>query len=251
MKTRDQLKILILQIREDEETMLEEFYEFVQYSQLHEEQFTKLNTYKTHQFPANIIDGYDALFVGGSSDASVLQPEEFMFVQHCKQLLRYCYQQSIPVLASCFGFQVAVEELGGKVEEDKSIMEMGIYPIQLTDAAKADPLFAGYPDNFWAVSGHKEHAVRIPDDALLYGYSELCPYHILRFKDKPFYAFQFHPEVDRKDLITRITRYQERYLDDTKAVQQIIDRSTQDTHWANLIIKDFIDRVVLNPTAMS
>lgn len=245
MKQRNQLKILLLQIREDEETMLEEFYEFVQFSELHEDQFTKLNTFKTINFPPSIIDDYDALFVGGSSDASVLNVEDYLFVPHCKNLIRYCFDKNIPVLASCFGFQIAMEELGGKVILDKENMEMGIYPINLHPEAKDDPLLYDYPDSFCAVSGHKERANKIPSDCILLASSELCPYHIVKFINKPIYCFQFHPEVDKKDLLTRITRYQMRYLDSSEKLQQIIDESTHETPYSNKIVKDFIDRVVM------
>jgi GMP synthase (glutamine-hydrolysing) len=245
MKLKHELKILLLQIREDEETMLEEFYEFVQFSGLREDQFTKLNTFKTTAFPPNIIDDYDALFVGGSSDASVLYAEDYIFVPHCKALLHYCYGNNIPVLASCFGFQVAVEALGGKVIEDKANMEMGMYPIHLHPEAKNDPLLHDYPDEFWAISGHKERAHKIPLDCVLLASSELCPYHIIKFIDKPFYCFQFHPEVDRKDLVTRLTRYQMRYLENDDVLQQIIDASIHETTHANKLVKDFVDRVIL------
>jgi GMP synthase (glutamine-hydrolysing) len=245
MTKRDKLKILLLQIREDEETMLEEFYEFVQFSQLKEDQIVKLNTYQTTVFEPQIINDYDALFIGGSSDASVLNEEEFTFVTHCKRLIRYCYDKNIPVLASCFGFQIAIEELGGKVVHDKDNMEMGIYQIQLTEDAKKDPLMHDYPEYFWAVSGHKERAATIPHNCIHLASSHLCPYHIITFKDKPIYGFQFHPEVDRKDLVTRITRYRERYLDDAQSLQKIIDSSVHETPFSNKLVSDFIDRVIL------
>ena len=244
-KQRHELKILLLQIREDEETMLEEFYEFVQFSGLHESQFTTLNTFKTLDFPADIVDDYDALFIGGSSDASVLKVEEFIFVPHCKNLVRYCFDHNIPVLASCFGFQIAIEELGGKVINDPEHMEMGIYAIELTDEAKQDPLLHDYPERFWAVSGHKERASRIPSDCVLLGSTKDCPYHIVKFANKPFYCFQFHPEVDRNDLVTRITRYQMRYLSENQSLQHILDASTQETPYSNKLVKDFVDRVIM------
>lgn len=245
IKRREELKILLLQIREDEETMLEEFYEFVQFSGLHEEQIDKLNTYKTCNFEPEVIHKYDALFVGGSSDASVLNPEEFKFVHNCKRLIRYCYEHNVPVFASCFGFQIAVEELGGKVILDKPNMEMGIIQVQLTDAAKEDPLLFDYPRYIWTVSGHKERATTIPQDAQLLGFSHQCPYHIVRFGNKPFYGFQFHPEVDRKDLISRISRYRDRYLENAQALQAIIDAAIHETPHANQLLELFIDRIVM------
>ncbi len=246
MKTRDNVKILLLQIRDDKETMLEELYEFVQFSKLHEEQFTVLNTFITPHFDIDAILGHDALFVGGSSDASVLAPDEFIFTRDCQRLIRHCYEYNIPVFASCYGFQLAVQELGGQVIIDKENMEMGTYQIALTDAAKDDPLLHDIPSPFWAVSGHKERALHIPEDAVLLAYSHACPYHAIKFIDKPFYGFQFHPEMDTKDLIARVSRYQERYLQDAEALEYIKQSAYPDISEANSLIAKFVDRIMLN-----
>ncbi|MBC7970025.1 MAG: type 1 glutamine amidotransferase, partial [Verrucomicrobia bacterium] len=112
---RSQLKLLLLQIRDDAVTCQEELDEFIRYSQLDAKQFAVLNTFETPTFEATCIEGYDALLVGGSSDASVTQPEQYPFVDDAECLLVYCWQKSIPVFASCFGFQAAVEALGGRV----------------------------------------------------------------------------------------------------------------------------------------
>ncbi len=245
-KTRNQLKILLLQIREDEITMLEEFYEFVQFSKLDESQIDKLNVFNHRSFEPSVINDYDALFIGGSSDATVQDLETYDFIHSCKALTRYCYKKNIPVLASCFGFHVAVEEFEGKVEVDKNNMEIGLYKIKLTTDASKDLLLHDCPDNFWAVSGHKERATILPTNAILLGSTPLCPYHIFTFPDKPFYAFQFHPEVDTKDLIVRISRYQDRYLEQEDSLQKIIDQAIHETNESNLLIEKFIDRIILS-----
>jgi len=244
-KQRSDLKILLLQIREDEPTMLEEFYEFVQFSGLQEDQFTTLNTYQTALFEPDVINGFDALFVGGSSDATVLDIEEYNFILSCKRLLRHCHQVNIPVLASCFGFQVAVEEFGGKVILDKENMELGQYQVYLNEAGRNDPLLFDLPNPFWTISGHKERASILPEKCEVLAYSPLCPYHVIKFTDKPFYGFQFHPEVDREDLIIRVTRYQDRYLESREELQQIIDDSVNETTHANALVSKFIDRIIL------
>ncbi len=244
-KQRSQLKILLLQIRDDEVTCLEELDEFVRFSRLESQQFQVLNTFATPDFQPTCIEGYDALFVGGSSDASVTQPDLYPFVENTKQLLLHCLQQSIPVFASCFGFQAVVEALGGRVIVDKPNMEMGTYPLHLTELAASDALFHDIPTGFWAVSGHKERAVSLPEGAVLLAYSDRCPYHALRMEGKPFYAFQFHPEVDTPDLIARITRYQNRYLDGADHLSEIVQGLQHDTAIANQLIEKFVDRILL------
>lgn len=245
-KTRDELKVLLLQIRNDQITMEEELYEFIQFSDLHEEQFTVLNTFITTDFDVSAIKGHDALFVGGSSDASVLKPEEFTFLADCKLLLRHCYHENIPVFASCFGFQLLVQEFGGEVIVDADNMEMGTYEISLTDEAKEDKLLKDLSNPFWAVSGHRDRALTIPDNAIPLAYTTHCPYHAIKIKNKPIYGFQFHPEIDAKDLETRLTRYQQKYLEDGEQLQQIIESIHDDTSDANQLVKQFIDRVVMD-----
>jgi len=244
-KKKEDLKILLLQIREDEETTLEEYFEFVQLSGLSDQNFTPLNTFITHNFEPSVIDGYDALFVGGSSDVSVTMPDEYPFIECSKKLIRGCYDQNIPVFASCFGFQVAVEEFGGKVITDKPNMEIGTFEIKLTEEAKNDPLYSDTPETFWAICGHKERAESIPEEAMLLASSELCPYHSFKMNDKIFYAFQFHPEVDRKDLVIRITRYQERYFDGADQLEKLKNASVHETPHANALVKKFVDQFLL------
>jgi GMP synthase (glutamine-hydrolysing) len=217
----------------------------MRYSQLDAEQFAVLNTFKTPAFEVTCIKGYDALLVGGSSDASVTQPERYPFVKDAKRLLLYCLEKSIPVFASCFGFQAAVEALGGRVMVDAATMEMGTYLLHLTEAAATDVLFHDVPERFWAVSGHKERALSLPEGAVLLAYSERCPYHAFRMAGKPFYGFQFHPEVDAADLTTRITRYQNRYLESAEALAQIL-QGLQETPIANQLIGKFVDRILLS-----
>ncbi len=243
-QSADQLRILLLQIREDTVTRVEELAEFVRYSGLAAHQFTVLDVFKTPEFDPQCVDGYDALFVGGSSDATVTQPDRYPFVEPTKQVLLYCLQQAIPVFASCFGFQAAIAALGGQVIVDKPNMEMGTFPMRLTEAAKTDLLFHDVPDGFWAVCGHKERAVAMPEGAILLAFSELCPFHAFKMVDKPFYGFQFHPEVDPQDLATRITRYQTRYLDGDGHLATVL-QNLQDTAIANQLIRKFVERVLL------
>lgn len=236
-------KILFLQIREDAETVREEFDEFVRFGGLNPSQITTINVFETHLFDAEIAENFDAVFVGGSSDATVLEPEKYPFVDSCGRLLKFAHAHRIPTFASCFGFQVVCATMGGKIMLDKPSMEMGTYDIFLTAEAKNDTLYRDTPNPFVAVSGHKERAAAIPPHTTLLAYSKLCPYHSFKFNDAPFYAFQFHPEVDAADLVARITRYKERYLDSDGELEKIAD-SVRPTPEANKLIAKFVERVI-------
>ncbi|KAM3115697.1 type 1 glutamine amidotransferase [Phormidesmis sp. 146-33] len=243
-KHRSDLKILLLQIRHDSLTRQEEFGAFVHYSRLEAHQFSVLDVYKTPEFEVTQLNGFDALFVGGSSDASVTQPDVYRFVPAIERLLVHCVDQHIPVFASCFGFQAVVEALGGKVIVDKDKMEVGTYPLWLTPAATHDLLFCDVPDGFWAVSGHKERAIALPQNAVLLASSDQCPYHAFKIPDRPFYAFQFHPEMNAQELAIRIRRYQNRYFDHPEVLERMLSE-LQETPIANQLIEKFVDRILL------
>ncbi|AFY61631.1 type 1 glutamine amidotransferase [Synechococcus sp. PCC 6312] len=241
---RNSLRILLLQARNDPPTQQEELAEFSRYSGLRPDQFTVLNGFDQAEFPPTVIHSHHALFIGGSSDASVLKPDLYPFVPPSQALILYCLEQRIPVFASCFGFQLAVEALGGRVILDREHMEMGTYPIYLTPNAEADPLCQTLPAEFLAISGHQERAVSLPPEAIHLAYSQLCPYHGFTLPEQPFYAFQFHPEVNRADLIARISRYCERYFEHPDSLQDLAN-SAQETPIANQLIATFVDRILL------
>jgi GMP synthase (glutamine-hydrolysing) len=241
---RSRLQILYLQIRQDSATRVEELQEFAVYSGLNASQFTILNVFDTPEFLPNCVDNYDALFVGGSSDASVLDPHRYPFVQSAKALMAYCEAMSVPVFASCFGFQLAVEALGGQVIADPEQMEMGVYPMQLSAIAQTDLLLHDVPNCFMAISGHKERALTLPPQAICLASTELCPYHAFRIVDKPFYGFQFHPELNPKDLAIRIQRYKAQYLENDAHLEQVL-AALCETPESNRLISKFVDRILL------
>ena len=243
---RAQLQILYLQIRRDSLTRSEEFQEFVLYSGLAASQFTVLNVFDLPVFAPDQAAQYDAVFVGGSSDASVLDPQRYPFVESALALMAYCEAQSIPVFASCFGFQLAVEALGGKVIADPAQMEMGVYPLQLTEIAQADLLFHDMPDGFLVISGHKERALTLPPQTACLASTVQCPYHAFKVNNKPFYGFQFHPELNPQDLASRIQRYKDQYLEDNDHLNRIL-ASLCETPESNQLIYKFVDRILLAP----
>lgn len=245
MKTREELKVLYIQIRPDPGTREEEFDEFIRFSGLSREQFTYLNVFDQPEFSGDIVEGHDAVFVGGSSDASVLHPEKYPFVACIKDALRYALEHNVPTFASCFGFEVAVEAFGAKVILDKENMEMGMYPLTLTEEAKTDKLFHDMPGTFYATSGHQERAETLPEGAVLLASSELCPYHAFRMDGTNFYAFQFHPEIDYDDLVARLRRYRDKdYFDDHDHVERLIE-GCRPVPESNELLGKFVDRIIL------
>lgn len=237
------LRILLMQIRDQARVRVEEFESFVSFSGLEASQITVLNVFDTPDFGPRVLEGYDALFVGGASEASVLEPDNYPFVQPAIELLRYCIATGLPVFASCFGFQLAALALGGTIVRDDSDYEMGTVAISLTKAAIDDPLFHDMPDGFRAVSVHKERSPATPPGCELLAATPACP-HAFRVQGKPFWAFQFHPEVDRKTLVERLTIYKSSYTDGDDHLQQVLDAAVE-TPESNHLVSKFVERILL------
>ena len=232
------LKCLLLQIREDQQVRQEELDSFLLYSGLPKGSLDVLNVFDTPHFSAQVVLPYTAIFVGGASEASVLEPERYPFVQDAQALLRYCVDIGKPVFASCFGFQLAVLALGGDIVRDTGSFEMGTLLISLTAAARDDALMGFLSEGFLAVSVHREKATRLPTECTLLAYTALCC-HAFRVAEKPFWAFQFHPEVDRKTLVQRLTVYKAHYTQGDAQLDDII-RSAQETPEANVLLRRFV-----------
>jgi len=240
---KNELKILLLQIRNDPIVCQEELECFASYSSLNTDQIDILNVFSCPDFDNSLIDSYHALFVGGSSDVSVLEPEKYPFVIPCQELLRYCQSIKKPVFASCFGFQLAIMAFNGEIIRDKNDYEMGTIPIRLTPSATNDPVFTGIPDNFLAVAVHQERATDVPPEFDLLAYTEnSC--HAFKHKESPFWAFQFHPEVDVDILIQRLGVYRHKYTNGNGHYDSLV-LDFKATPYANRLLKQFVYNVLL------
>jgi len=234
---------LLLQIRDEPRVRQEEYASFISYSGLARSQIDILNVFDTPNFLPKVIAGYDALFVGGASEASVLESEKYSFVRNGEELLLYCMDKEIPVFASCFGFQLAVTALGGMLMRDEKDFEMGVVPIKLTKAAKKDPLYHDTPNPFLAIAVHRERTLKSPDGCETLAYTDSC-IHSFRITGKPFWAFQFHPEVDKATLIERLTIYKDKYTENDEHLKEVLS-NVKDTPESNHIIGKFVDRVLM------
>ena len=236
------MKLLLLQIRRDAQVRREEYESFLRYCQFDPGQLDILNVFDRPVFGPEAIDGYDALLVGGASEASVLEADKYPAVPHCIELLRHCIDSGFPVFASCFGFQLAVLALGGAIIRDESGFEMGSIPIRLRPAARDDLLFQDVPDGFHAIAVHRERSIDCPPGATELAYTAPCC-HAFKVNGKPFWACQFHPEVDRATLVARLTIYRDAYTDGDDHLEEVLS-GARETPDANDLMRKFVDRVL-------
>lgn len=166
-----------------------------------------------------LLDQTSLFFFGGSGAYSVL--DKHGWVRSMLDFLVRVVDAKVPAWASCYGFQGLSLALGGEVNRDDARQELGAFPIHLTDAGRADPLFGGLPDPFFAQLGHHDHVDRLPSGVTLLCTGEKIWNQAFKVDGAPFWASQFHPELRKATTMERWNYYRAHYSDPESAA--IID----------------------------
>jgi len=157
--------------------------------------------------PDTLLDGYDGVIFGGSSDfdfhggrpdGDPVRLMSMMILSRAKNIVSYAMAHDIPTLGVCFGHQIIGNMHDGMVSNDREQSKFGSYDVQRTEEGKRDPLFANLPDAFVAQYAHKDSITNLPAGAILLAQSRGCRYSALRYGQK-VYTVQFHPELSTFD----------------------------------------------------
>jgi len=243
VSVRDSLGFLLLQARRPNDCVRDEERDaFAAQLGVAPNQITQVDILQDALDLAQLQDSH-AVLVGGAGEFGVVDP--IAPVSNMIKFLVGATEQGHPVFASCFGFQALVCGFGGEVQEDEPNAEVGTYPLEATAAAAEDGVFSILPKHFLAQLGHKDRAVHMPKDAVVFAQSEQCPYQAMRMGDTSTYATQFHPELTWKDNRLRFQRYMAQYgrLFGEEEAQRKLD-SHQPSPEANSLLRRFVDVVL-------
>ena len=159
----------------------------------------------------NLLKKVDVVLVGGSGDYSVVTGGDWL--EPALDFFRELHRTGKPTFASCWGFQAFAKALGGDVVTDLKRAEVGTLELKLSDYSKSDPLFGPVfgplGKSFFAQMGHQDIVDTLPDGAELLCSSDKVTNHAFTFPGKPIYCTQFHPELEKDDLIKRLVAYPE------------------------------------------
>ena len=153
---------------------------------------------------------YSATLIGGAGEFDVSK-RNLPYFDLTLQRLREMVDLGHPMFASCFGFQMLVQALGGNIIFDPESAEVGAFELHLTPEAQQDELFSVLPPVFMAQLGHKERAELLPPGVINLASSERVAYEAFRVPGKPIWATQFHPELTREENLQRFQRYLDIY----------------------------------------
>ena len=100
--------------------------------------------------------------------------------------------EGIPILGLCVAHQFLALYYGGEAGPAR-IPEYGRSEMTITKHAD---IFKGIPDRIVVWESHNDEITRLPDCFVNLAFSDSCAIQAIRHKEKPFYGFQFHPEVE-------------------------------------------------------
>ena len=112
------------------------------------------------------------------------------------------YALGKPLLGICYGFQVTVQLLGGRVAK----AERPEYGSATFLREAASPLFAGVPRRFRAWMSHGDEVQELPAGWSRVAHTASCRFAAARHERLPYHLIQFHPEVAHTPHGTQVLR---------------------------------------------
>ena len=108
-----------------------------------------------------------------------------------KRFIGEAVRAGTPYWGACLGVQLLAASLGGRVYAGDE-PEVGLLPVTLTDAGRADPVLDGIPPELTTLQWHGD-TFDLPAGAVLLAGSVAYPHQAFRFERA--YGVQFHLEV--------------------------------------------------------
>ena len=136
------------------------------------------------------VDGFAGIVVMGGP-MGAYEDGEHPWLAGEKRYLREAVGRDVPVWGVCLGAQLLAASLGARVYPGDR-PEVGLLPVELTEAAASDPVFGDAPRSIPTLQWHGD-TFDLPEGATLLASSSAYPNQAFRFGRS--YGLQFHVEV--------------------------------------------------------
>ena len=159
------------------------------------------------------LGGYDGVAITGSA---LNVYEGGAPIERQIDLARATLAAGVPFFGSCWGMQVAVAAAGGRVRPNPLGREFGFARrIELNEAGRRHPMFAGKPPVFEAITVHRDDIAELPVGALPLAGNDMGLQALeLRHGRGVFWGVQYHPEYSFAEIAACAVRYGPRLLEE-------------------------------------
>ena len=216
---------LLLATRDDDEAADDEYQGFLDSGSLEPGDLVRVRL-EAAPMPHIDLDDYSGIIVGGSPYNASDLVETKTAVQtrverELGELLDEVVERDYPFFGACYGIGLLTSHLGGVVD-DSFPETAGPTRVSLTSDGETDQLFGRLEHEFDAFVGHKEACALLPEGAVLLASGSACPVQAFRIGAN-VYATQFHPELSRASILTRIRIYSDNGYFEPGSYGEVVD----------------------------
>lgn len=166
------------------------------------------------------LDNYVG-FISLGAHNGILDEPKLAWMQHERKLISRVLDLEMPFLGLCFGSQILAATAGAKFKPSP-VAELGWTKVQMTDAAKSDPVLGMLDQNQDAFHFHYD-SYELPENATLLGETNGI---IEAFRvGSAAWALQFHLEVGLNQQLAWLTSYRKYFEKEGLSIDGQIDES--------------------------
>ena len=179
---------------------------------------------------------------GPQSPATTLQECPWFDAQAEKAIISRAIEAGKTVIGVCLGSQLIGEALGAAFCHSPE-KEIGKFPVRLTDAGKANPLFEDFGHELDVGHWHNDMPGLTPQAKVL-AYSEGCPRQIVQYGER-VYGFQCHMELTPEvvELLIEHSQNDLRRAAEFRFVETAEKLRSHDYREMNQVLFSFLDKL--------
>lgn len=190
------------------------------------------------------LGGTDLLIIMGGPQSPATTREEcpWFDAQAEKALISRAIEAGKTVIGVCLGSQLIGEALGAAFCRSPE-KEIGKFPVRLTDAGKANPLFEGFGSVLNVGHWHNDMPGLTPQAKVL-AYSEGCTRQIVQYSER-VYGFQCHMELTPEvvELLIEHSQNDLRRAGEFRFVETAEKLRSHDYREMNQVLFSFLDKL--------
>ena len=199
--------------------------------------------YQGDPLPEDLLSTDLLIIMGGpQSPATTLQECPWFDAQAEMRLIGRAIETGKTVIGVCLGSQLIGEALGAAFCHSPE-KEIGTFPVRLTEAGKANPLFEDFGHELNVGHWHNDMP-GLTLQAKVLAYSEGCPRQIVQYGER-IYGFQCHMELTPEvvELLIEHSQNDLRRAAEFRFVETAEKLRSHDYREMNQVLFSFLDKL--------